>query len=103
MHNPSDILHVAAALLGVDWIGLIGVERHFQYLRSYRGGLFYWQRKPEYPVETADIQQVTDVLPNMHTCIYICSGWRHVIISTMLLSHLPPRPRWKEGGQLQIC
>ena len=29
---------------------------------------------------------------NFPTCIHICSGWRHVIISTML---------W-EGGQLQI-
>ena len=25
-----------------------------------------------------------DVLPNMHTCKHICSGWKHVIISTVL-------------------
>ena len=41
-------------------------------------------------------------LPNMQTCIHVYSGCRHVIISTVLQSHLPLRPRWKEGGQLQI-
>ena len=47
----------------VDWL----VLRQFQHLRSYRGGQFYCQRKSEYPAETANIRQVTDVLPNMHT------------------------------------
>ena len=28
----------------------------------YRGGLFYWWRKPEYPANTTDLPQVTDTL-----------------------------------------
>ena len=43
---------------------MIGVKCHFQHLRSYSGGQFY--RKPESPEETADLQQVTDLLPNMY-------------------------------------
>jgi len=28
----------------------------------YRGGQFYWRRKPKYPVKTTDLSQVTDKL-----------------------------------------
>ena len=28
----------------------------------YRGGLFYWWTKPEYPEKTTDLSQVTDIL-----------------------------------------
>jgi hypothetical protein len=28
----------------------------------YRGGQFYWRRKPEYPKKTIDLAQVTDEL-----------------------------------------
>jgi len=28
----------------------------------YRGGQFYWRRKPKYPEKTTDLPQVTDKL-----------------------------------------
>ena len=38
-----------------------GVKHHFQQY-SYRGGQFYWLRKPEYPGKTTELSQVTDKL-----------------------------------------
>jgi len=42
----------------------------------YRGGQFYWWKKPEYPKKTTDLQQVADKFLS-HTVVHLAlSGIR---------------------------